>query len=706
MNEMFSQGGKGSTGILTNKQAVARHFGVKQSEVVYFSVGALLTGYKVIYDKASQRAYSLPADLGSGVTAISLSPSGVLVHSAGNVDLGALAVAREEYVTLPGSFDTGVTVNTKNELVVFTDGKYRWEGELPKVVVAGSTPDSTGEVKLGAWVSVGDVSLRSDLTSTASGKGASLIAMSPGVSVSDAITHIDNKIFTPEDFGCNSAATDNTAAVNAALTSGKPVLWTESKVYKVTGRVQASKDVYDLHLGTMVLETTRYSLGQVKVIFADKVQESDPIRGMYVESAYDLCELAFIKGMGINTIIHYGNFNVSVDSDGSLTKVADNIRALGMRMMVNTEVRDVKDPSLTLDQFIQKFNNHPAVFAWSTFDEAMSRGISYADQKTQYDTIRAYSNKPISLVDAWYNMDVISNKILDYYDIVLANPYPQRREGMALAQAIQEDLKYMRRCYGVMQAHSRQKNVIPVLGLTVGNGAPGATDPVQVVGAADNFRKAGNGQFVFFVWDGLGDPHAIISAIRGNEQFIGCVKSTVEKKYPVPVITESILYGGNGTIGHQPLNNIIDRLPVRDQNTSDAYIGGNSYPVHIFGGASTNTDRGITNPGWNISGIGFKGTTATLVTNIPFRKNVVVCGDYSTVDTGMLDGSFQVLGTFDGGYSSNLRASQDISGSYAAINLHATTPDPNERLCIRTTTVTESNLYRRIFSGVVISCDW
>ena len=111
----------------------------------------------------SQRAYSLPADIGSGVTAVSLSPAGVLVHSAGNVDLGALAVAREEYVTLPGSFDTGVTVNTKNELVVFTDGKYRWDGALPKEVPAGSTPDSTGEVKLGAWVSVGDVSLRASL---------------------------------------------------------------------------------------------------------------------------------------------------------------------------------------------------------------------------------------------------------------------------------------------------------------------------------------------------------------------------------------------------------------------------------------------------------------------------------------------------------------------------------------------------------------
>lgn len=165
MNEMFSQGGKGSTGILTNKQAVARHFGVKQSEVVYFSVGALLGGYKVIYDKASQRAYSLPADIGSGVTAVSLSPAGVLVHSAGNVDLGALAVTREEYVTLPGSFDTGVAVNSKNELVVFTDGKYRWDGALPKEVPADSTPSTTGGKGSGAWISVGDTSLRSALSS-------------------------------------------------------------------------------------------------------------------------------------------------------------------------------------------------------------------------------------------------------------------------------------------------------------------------------------------------------------------------------------------------------------------------------------------------------------------------------------------------------------------------------------------------------------
>ena len=143
---------------------VARVTNVKDTEVVYFSVGAVLSGYKVIYDKETQRAYPLPADIVPGTTAVSLSSSAVLVHSAGSVDLGELAVSREEYVTLSGSFDTGVTVNTKNELVVFTDGKYRWDGVLPKEVSAGSTPSTTGGIGLGKWVSVGDASLRSELS--------------------------------------------------------------------------------------------------------------------------------------------------------------------------------------------------------------------------------------------------------------------------------------------------------------------------------------------------------------------------------------------------------------------------------------------------------------------------------------------------------------------------------------------------------------
>lgn len=44
------------------------------------------------------------------------------------------------------------------------DGEYyRWDGQLPKMVLPGSTPESTGEVKPGAWVGVGDAALRTDL---------------------------------------------------------------------------------------------------------------------------------------------------------------------------------------------------------------------------------------------------------------------------------------------------------------------------------------------------------------------------------------------------------------------------------------------------------------------------------------------------------------------------------------------------------------
>lgn len=173
MNKMFTQP-TGPVAKQVNKQAIARKFGLKQSEVVYFSVGVDLGGYKVIYDKETQRAYSLPADIASGTTAISLSSAGVLVHSAGSVDLGALAVAREEYVTLPGSFTSGATLTVKNELLVYLDSKYRWGGALPKTVPAGSTPESTGGVGTGTWVSVGDASLRGNLKSEDSDKGDSL----------------------------------------------------------------------------------------------------------------------------------------------------------------------------------------------------------------------------------------------------------------------------------------------------------------------------------------------------------------------------------------------------------------------------------------------------------------------------------------------------------------------------------------------------
>lgn len=157
MNEMFSQGGKGSTGILTNKQAIARKFGVKQNEVVYFAVGVDLGGYRVIYDKTTQRAYSLPA-LPVGTTAVSLNEQAVLVHSAGTVDLGELGKSRGEYTILPGTFSSGSIVNTKNDVLIYQGTGYTYQGALPITVAPGSSP--VGDAN---WVAISDTYLKEEL---------------------------------------------------------------------------------------------------------------------------------------------------------------------------------------------------------------------------------------------------------------------------------------------------------------------------------------------------------------------------------------------------------------------------------------------------------------------------------------------------------------------------------------------------------------
>lgn len=75
------------------------------------------------------------------------------------------AIRNYGYITMD-SFEDGATLTLPNQTLRYeANGEYyRWDGEFPKVVPAGSTPDSTGEVKQGAWVSVGDGVLRSQLT--------------------------------------------------------------------------------------------------------------------------------------------------------------------------------------------------------------------------------------------------------------------------------------------------------------------------------------------------------------------------------------------------------------------------------------------------------------------------------------------------------------------------------------------------------------
>lgn len=78
--------------------------------------------------------------------------------------LAQQAIAAFGYITLD-SFEDGNTLTLPNQVLRLeaTGEYYRWDGAFPKNVPAGSTPDSTGGVGVGKWLSVGDATLRSDL---------------------------------------------------------------------------------------------------------------------------------------------------------------------------------------------------------------------------------------------------------------------------------------------------------------------------------------------------------------------------------------------------------------------------------------------------------------------------------------------------------------------------------------------------------------
>lgn len=77
------------------------------------------------------------------------------------------AIRNYGYITMD-SFEDGATLTLPNQTLRYeaTGEYYRWDGGFPKAVAPGSTPATTGGVGLGAWLSVGDATLRSQLIST------------------------------------------------------------------------------------------------------------------------------------------------------------------------------------------------------------------------------------------------------------------------------------------------------------------------------------------------------------------------------------------------------------------------------------------------------------------------------------------------------------------------------------------------------------
>ncbi|WP_311746631.1 GDSL-type esterase/lipase family protein [Proteus penneri] len=100
------------------------------------------------------------------------------------------AISQFGYITLD-SFQKGAEITLPNQVLrdEITGEYYRWDGALPKSVQIGSTPDSSGGVGIGKWISVGDASVRSDLIKPT---GASMIGANNGNTVQYEIDKINS----------------------------------------------------------------------------------------------------------------------------------------------------------------------------------------------------------------------------------------------------------------------------------------------------------------------------------------------------------------------------------------------------------------------------------------------------------------------------------------------------------------------------------
>lgn len=132
--------------------------------------------------------------------------------------LAQQAIAQYGWIPV-GTFQAGASLTMLNQILKDeTDGEYyRWDGTFPKTVTTGSTPGSSGGVGAGAWISVGDAALRSQISDP---EGASKY---PGLQVARWRDSGDVRGWGPGEAGFN-------AAMNEVSANGGGVLYVNEDI--------------------------------------------------------------------------------------------------------------------------------------------------------------------------------------------------------------------------------------------------------------------------------------------------------------------------------------------------------------------------------------------------------------------------------------------------------------------------------------------
>lgn len=505
-----------------------------------------------------------------------------------------------------------------------------------------------------------------------------------------------------EDYASLVVSGDWSDAIQAAFNTGKDVVGIGGKVYQVSKIINTKGQRC---LGGWSMTTTRYGLGAVKACVNGP--DSLSIRMLYLESAYDLCELLFIKAMGFNTINHYCYFanNGTVDAAGTAEQLLNNALTAGLQVNIGTESDRAK---ANLSEFVNATKNHHATFGYSVYDEPATNGISIAQQESKISSLRDLTGKPLSFVDLLTSQP-FNQKFSTNYDIAFVDSYSLRYTTGTQSDWLSKDLAKMRYDFGGIKAMTGISRVIPVISafLDAGTSPYYSNNEAQVIAASKIFATVAEGSYGAFVWDGMsaGFP----GTVRTNANFRSMILSLNCQPVRKKVETETYLFGGTQTSTIWPLDGILKVIPQRDPNTDSTknpFVGGKTFPVRVRTG-SDETDRTTTALNSDYSGIGFKGSFEAFLTNIKGRKNqriVLECFNIS----GSTNGTFSMFTTDDGGYKITLRYNAGISGNQV-FDFNNTLDDSakNEWIIFRIENPGDvTTLYRKFLRGLIVCCDW
>lgn len=601
------------------------------------------------------------------------------------------------------------------------DEKGEIVAQIPYVVtVNGIAPDDTTgnvQIDLSSYAKTSDVTLAiNNATANKATKGAntditSLSGLTTALSISQggtgAKTAADARTALGLDvFGQNVAYIDNysslvtsgdwTAAINAAFATGLPVVG--KGTYNVSGIIKSKGQKI---LGSFIINSSRYSLGNIKA--QTNEPETDTIKILYLESAYDLAELLYIKSLGFNMINHYCYFanNGTIDSAGTAEQLLDNATTAGLRVNLGTESDRAK---ASLSEFVNATKVYPCVFGYSVYDEPAARGISISDQDTKITSLRALTNKNLNFVDL-LTTQPFNQVFSKNYDLAFVDSYSVRYTSGTASDWLEKDLAKMRYDFGGIKAMTDLK-CIPVVSAFLDTGSTPyySNNEAQVIAASSIFGKVGGGSFGAFVWDGVSGNFP--GTVRTNANLRNMVIGLANQRMPKELATDVYIFGGVQGNTIWPISKLIKEACMKDPNTQDANVAGNAWPTRVITGSS-DTDHTTTATNADYSGIGFKGSFANYNTNIKARKNQRCIMEAFNV-IGSFNGVFRLLTSNDGGYTPVLRYEDSLTANKVLdFNNKLSDAYTNDTLIFRIeNTGDTSTLYRKFLRGIVICCDW